>query len=162
MTEKKEASRAKETKKKEGRQHKERNRKGQEQAQKNGTEKKPGEESQGLDLESEDEEAKRDLEKNKEGETKDWESISGAADVLDEVKDVREELTILRAVLAQQQHVWQDLVGHDSQREDARGPTYTLHEVEEMINITDSIQKSVSLNAPYLTTIANWTRCTRS
>lgn len=162
MTEKKEASRAKETKKKEGRQREERNHTSQKRAQKNGTEKKPDEESQRLDPKSEEEEAKRDLEKNKEGETKDWESISGAADVLDEVKDVREELTILRAILAQQQHVWQDLVGHDSQREDARGPTYTLHEVEEMINITDSIQKSASLDAPHLMTIANLSRCTRS
>ncbi|KAM0817358.1 hypothetical protein AB5N19_03163 [Seiridium cardinale] len=73
-----------------------------------------------------------------------WESISEAADLLDEVKDILDELTILKALVTQQHSVWEELVGKPSESDNARGPNYTLRDIKEMINMADRIQDSVN------------------
>ncbi|KAF7902234.1 hypothetical protein EAF00_002137 [Botryotinia globosa] len=85
----------------------------------------------------------RSKEHNRNQETENWISISKAANLLDEIKDILDELTILKTLLTQQQHVWQELVGPEPERDSARGPTYTLHEIEEMIKMAERVQKSV-------------------
>lgn len=82
-------------------------------------------------------------EKEPKDETKNWASISEAANLLDEVKDIMDELTILKALISQQKHVWEDLVPKGSEQDDARGPNYTLREIEEMIKMADTVQRSV-------------------
>ena len=74
----------------------------------------------------------------------DWKSISDAADLLDEVKDIRDELTILKAILTQQDNVWSDVHKVPGQARTERRPHYMLTEINEMIEITDSIKSSVS------------------
>ncbi|KAK9791444.1 putative Heterokaryon incompatibility domain-containing protein [Seiridium cardinale] len=73
-----------------------------------------------------------------------WESISEAADLLDEVKDILDELTILKPLVTQQHSVWEELVGKPSESDNARGPNYTLRDIKEMINMADRIQDSVN------------------
>lgn len=86
----------------------------------------------------------RSEEQNHIQETQNWSSISEAANLLDEIKDILDELMILKTLLTQQQHVWKELVGPEPERDSARGPTYTLHEIEEMIKMAERVQKSVS------------------
>ncbi|KAI1174739.1 hypothetical protein F4777DRAFT_552834 [Nemania sp. FL0916] len=73
-----------------------------------------------------------------------WTSISRAADLLDEVKDILDELTILKTLVSQQSDVWNDLVGSDFEYSGARDPIYTLRTIEEMIKMTEKIQDSVN------------------
>ncbi|TGO50851.1 hypothetical protein BOTNAR_0377g00120 [Botryotinia narcissicola] len=82
-------------------------------------------------------------EHNRIQETENWNSISEAANLLDEIKDIQDELTILKTLLTQQQRIWQELVGPEPERDSARGPTYTLHEIEEMIKMAETVQKSL-------------------
>ncbi|THV52679.1 hypothetical protein BGAL_0072g00150 [Botrytis galanthina] len=84
----------------------------------------------------------RSEEHNHVQETQNWSSISEAANLLDEIKDILDELMILKTLLTQQQHVWKELVGPEPERDSARGPTYTLHEIEEMIKMAERLQKS--------------------
>ncbi|ETS77830.1 hypothetical protein PFICI_09892 [Pestalotiopsis fici W106-1] len=77
-------------------------------------------------------------------ETNKWALISLAAGLLDEVKDILDELTILKTLVTRQFNVWQELVGEGSRSRSARDPAYTLHGVQEMIEMTDRVQKSVS------------------
>ncbi|TGO08593.1 hypothetical protein BTUL_0201g00070 [Botrytis tulipae] len=76
-------------------------------------------------------------------ETKIWNSISEAIDDLDEIKDILDELMILKTLLTQQQHVWRELVEPEFERDSARGPTYTLYEIEKMIKMAEKVQKSM-------------------
>lgn len=80
---------------------------------------------------------------NLEQDTKDWTAINSAATLLDEVKDIRDELVILRFLVAQQENVWNGLTGATSNSRDARSPSFTADELDEMIKTTDTIQKSV-------------------
>ncbi|KAI0895375.1 hypothetical protein F4806DRAFT_469061 [Annulohypoxylon nitens] len=83
---------------------------------------------------------------NNNDEVKSWTSISEAAVLLDEVKDILDELTILKALVGQQQYVWQSLIGRDRnpEQDNARGPAYTLLEIDEMIKMTTTVQESVN------------------
>ncbi|KAI0418241.1 hypothetical protein F5X98DRAFT_386463 [Xylaria grammica] len=72
-----------------------------------------------------------------------WTSVSRAAALLDEVKDILDELMILKTLVTQQGHVWQDLVGNDLGPSNSRGPVHTLRAVTEMIEMADRIQASV-------------------
>lgn len=96
----------------------------------------------------------QDLEDKSEREHKyadrNWASISGAADLLDEVKDILDELTILKTLVTRQLDVWKDLVGDDPGSKNARGPAYTLRSVQEMIEMADRVQKSVIIGSPFL------------
>ncbi|KAI9040728.1 uncharacterized protein KD926_007809 [Aspergillus affinis] len=77
-------------------------------------------------------------------ENENWSSISKAADLLDEVKDIRDELTILKAILTQQDHVLADIQKSPLHPKSERRPHYMLTEVNEMIEITDTIKSSVN------------------
>lgn len=81
---------------------------------------------------------------NLEKDRKDWEAIKNAAELLDEVKDIRDELVILRFLVTQQEHVWNGLLGPNSDIDEGRSPSFTAHELDAMIQMTDTIQKSVS------------------
>jgi hypothetical protein len=74
---------------------------------------------------------------------KDWDAVHSAAELLDEVKDIRDELVILRFLVTQQEHVWSGLIGTDPDSHDARSPRFTGEELDDMIKMTDTIQKSV-------------------
>ncbi|KAF7533847.1 hypothetical protein G7054_g6717 [Neopestalotiopsis clavispora] len=74
---------------------------------------------------------------------KDWEAINKAAKLLDEVKDIREELVILKFLVVQQECVWSDLVGPNPDSHDARSPSFTANELDAMIQMTETIQKSI-------------------
>lgn len=79
-------------------------------------------------------------------ENENWASISKAADLLDEVKDIRDELTILKAILTQQDHVLADIQKTPLHPKSERRPHYMLTEINEMIEITDTIKSSVSIS----------------
>ncbi|KAI1419254.1 hypothetical protein F5Y12DRAFT_278246 [Xylaria sp. FL1777] len=85
----------------------------------------------------------KNIESYEEDNSNNWASISSAADLLDEVKDILDELMILKTLVSQQGSVWQDLVGNDPKRDNARGPAYTLRTIEEMIKMADRVQVSV-------------------
>ncbi|PLB53435.1 hypothetical protein P170DRAFT_130060 [Aspergillus steynii IBT 23096] len=74
----------------------------------------------------------------------DWEPISKAADLLDEVKDIRDELTILKAILTQQDNIWTDVHKSPNNPKSERRPHYMLTEINEMIEIIDNIKSSVN------------------
>ncbi|KAH8424345.1 uncharacterized protein LDX57_002096 [Aspergillus melleus] len=76
-------------------------------------------------------------------ENENWASISKAADLLDEVKDIRDELTILKAILTQQDHVLADIQRSPLHPNSERRSHYMLTEINEMIEITDTIKSSV-------------------
>ncbi|OJJ50553.1 hypothetical protein ASPZODRAFT_206942 [Penicilliopsis zonata CBS 506.65] len=80
---------------------------------------------------------------NQQEETQNWQSISKAATVLNEVKDVLDELNILRAALMQQQSVWNELFKGGAELKSERAPTYTIQQIDEMTKITEAIQLSV-------------------
>ncbi|KAI0171111.1 hypothetical protein BJ166DRAFT_212861 [Pestalotiopsis sp. NC0098] len=75
---------------------------------------------------------------------KDWNAINRAATLLEDVKDIRDELVILRFLVARQESVWNGLMGSTLDNHDARSPTFTANELDEMIKTTDTIQKSVN------------------
>ncbi|KAK6080933.1 hypothetical protein SCUP234_05031 [Seiridium cupressi] len=69
-----------------------------------------------------------------------------AADLLDEVKDILDELTILKALVTQQESVWEDLMGQDSEPENARRPIYVLRDIEEMISKCGLEQNGINID----------------
>lgn len=82
-------------------------------------------------------------------EHEDWKAIYEA--VLREVKDIQDELHMLKAVVADQVSVWKTLTGKkDNSRSRVennsimeRGPLDILEELEEMTRLVDSIETSV-------------------
>ncbi|KAI9746377.1 MAG: hypothetical protein M1818_000090 [Claussenomyces sp. TS43310] len=85
-----------------------------------------------------------------------YESISDAAHLLEEVKDIRDELSILKSVLRHQKTVWDILFQpHPGGDDDAgnsdrqwkndqqRSPDWTIEEIEEMDRSATRIQDSV-------------------
>lgn len=70
--------------------------------------------------------------------------IQSTAELLDEAKDILEELTILRVLLTQQEDVWKRLVSQEVQDNKTHGPGVIINELSEMINRSNSIHKSVS------------------
>ncbi|KAK6084042.1 hypothetical protein SCUP515_01737 [Seiridium cupressi] len=91
-------------------------------------------------------EKKQNTEVGRKQETKNWTSISKAADLLDEVKDILDELTILKALVTQQESVWEDLMGQDSEPENARRPIYVLRDIEEMISKCGLEQNGINID----------------
>ncbi|KAF3013684.1 hypothetical protein E8E14_000401 [Neopestalotiopsis sp. 37M] len=71
--------------------------------------------------------------------------IQTTAELLDEVKDILEELTILKVLLKQQQDVWERLVGQEAKDNKARGPSVIINDLGEMINRSNAIHQSASL-----------------
>ena len=74
--------------------------------------------------------------KGLDGDMDEWSTSKEAAVLLDEVKDIREELVILRSLLSQQEHVLETLSTNETDR-------FTANELDEMIKLTDTIQGSV-------------------
>ena len=79
----------------------------------------------------------------------DWKSISQAAELLEEVKDIRDELNILRTLVTQQKAVWQGLIGTPARVKDERDPTDMISQINEMDNTAKAIQVSVSYYLSY-------------
>ncbi|KAL9616712.1 MAG: hypothetical protein Q9160_008432 [Pyrenula sp. 1 TL-2023] len=77
-------------------------------------------------------------------EMEDWDSIKKAAELLEEVKDIRDELNILKTLLTHQEHVWHDLIGRASGTEDSKGPADIIEEIKEMDKISEAIHASVN------------------
>ncbi|KAL4957033.1 hypothetical protein BDW69DRAFT_181044 [Aspergillus filifer] len=87
---------------------------------------------------------KTEASKYKQG-SDDWSSIFEAAKLLHEVKDIREELSILESLLKQQSSVWKAITNLNAgQSAGAKGPEDLLEEIKEMCKNTEIIQKSVS------------------
>ncbi|KAJ5760452.1 hypothetical protein N7520_007608 [Penicillium odoratum] len=84
-------------------------------------------------------------------EKKDWNAIYDAALLLKEVKDIRDELNMIKMVLTQQKLVWEELLGQGGQMSQAmknslgteRNLADILKEVVEMDSIAETIQTSV-------------------
>ncbi|OTB03638.1 hypothetical protein M426DRAFT_173923 [Hypoxylon sp. CI-4A] len=64
--------------------------------------------------------------------------------LLNEVKDILDELIILKEILVQQKDVWRILIGITWEQDIARGPEYMLREIDKMINSATTVQKSVN------------------
>ena len=84
-------------------------------------------------------------------ELKDWISIYNAALLLEEVKDIRDELNMIKTVLTQQKVVWEGLLGQGGKMSQAmksrmgteRNLADILEEIIEMDKIAGTIQTSV-------------------
>ena len=73
-----------------------------------------------------------------------FESINGAFKLLEEIKDIRDELNILHTVLKHQKQVWDDLSSYDPQGIGFKGPDYIISSLEEMDVMSERIQAAVS------------------
>lgn len=77
-------------------------------------------------------------------ENQDWAAINRAAKLLDEVKDIREEIIMLQALLFQQQRVWRKLVPKNQPNfEDMRGIDLIVQDMKELGDMAQNIQQSV-------------------
>jgi hypothetical protein len=79
-----------------------------------------------------------------------FESINGASKLLEEIKDIGDELNILRTVLKQQKQVWDDLSSYDPQGIGFKGPDYIISSLEEMDVMSGRIQDAVSRLLDYV------------
>ena len=75
--------------------------------------------------------------------TSPYASISVAAHLLEEVKDIRDELNILKSLLRHQKTVWDDLFRVSAKNDRRRSPDYAMEEIEEMDRSAKRIQDSV-------------------
>ncbi|ETS81870.1 hypothetical protein PFICI_06872 [Pestalotiopsis fici W106-1] len=73
----------------------------------------------------------------------DWKTINSAATLLDEVKDIRDELMIMRLLVTQQEGVLKGLMGPDPKSRKMQSLSFIVNELDNMVKTTDSIQKSV-------------------
>ncbi|ETS85690.1 hypothetical protein PFICI_03715 [Pestalotiopsis fici W106-1] len=71
-------------------------------------------------------------------------AIQTTAELLDEVKDILEELTILKGLVKQQQNVWERFVDKDLRSSNSRGPGAVYEKVTEMIDTSHSIHQAVN------------------
>ncbi|KAI1986702.1 hypothetical protein LOZ53_004600 [Ophidiomyces ophidiicola] len=79
-----------------------------------------------------------------EQEVSDWDAICTAACLLHDVRGIRNELTIFRALVVQQKLAWDCLVSKGFLKaSDTDGPDYILRELDRMCGMTDNIKKSV-------------------
>lgn len=109
----------------------------------------------------------------------DYKSISEATDLLVEVKDIRDELDILRTLLIQQKTVWDTLNSESIQRRDVipesinprklvkkpsdgNGPDELLGDINKMDDAAKRIQESVCCSPATIITCAHNDRSTIS
>ncbi|KAI1942887.1 hypothetical protein LOZ12_005412 [Ophidiomyces ophidiicola] len=79
-----------------------------------------------------------------EQEVSDWDAICTAACLLHDVRGIRNELTIFRALVVQQKLAWDGLLSKGFLKaSDTDGPDYILRELDRMCGMTDNIKKSV-------------------
>lgn len=76
-------------------------------------------------------------------ETNDWTVIHHATMLLSAVNDIRDELGILNLLVAQQQHVWNDLLGQNLDDHDTGVASKIVGELDDMIQTADTILQSV-------------------
>jgi len=73
-------------------------------------------------------------------------SIVHAADLLEEVKDIRDELNILKAIVAHQKKVWAELDENELKDNSSKGAAYFINlEIEEMDKQATRVQSAVNL-----------------
>lgn len=84
------------------------------------------------------------------GEELTFKSVLKAAVQLQHIKDIRDELNMLKSVVTQQKKAWDDLLGEESDNVDARTSAntrspadYTIANIEEMDKAASRIQVSV-------------------
>ncbi|KAH8802534.1 hypothetical protein F5884DRAFT_738128 [Xylogone sp. PMI_703] len=94
---------------------------------------------------------KKSNEEQHEDQKKEYESIKKAMDLLLEVKDIRDELSILNYLLIQQQSVWEKLLelpikdySASKEAEKWKGPGLALKDIAKMDKFARSIQDSVN------------------
>jgi Mg2+ and Co2+ transporter CorA len=94
------------------------------------------------------------------GQLNDYDSISKATRLLEEVKDIRDELSILKFLLKQQNYVWKQLVDESYKKpksEESRGPAHVVNEIDEMDKMAERIQDSVRISSfPTAKSIVNF------
>ncbi|KAL9109115.1 MAG: hypothetical protein Q9227_006206 [Pyrenula ochraceoflavens] len=81
---------------------------------------------------------------NKALETEDGKAISNAADLLEEVKDIRDELNILKTLLAQQNAVWEGLFSPSPDTREEKNLVDAINAINEMLEMSATIQQSVN------------------
>ena len=72
-------------------------------------------------------------------------SIQKAANHLKEIKDIRDELNILKAILTHQKKVWDELHDVPSEGDGLKGPAYNINEIEEMDMQANRVQNAVGI-----------------
>lgn len=84
------------------------------------------------------------------GEELTFKSILKAAIQLQHIKDIRDELNMLKSIVTQQKKAWDDLLAEESNNVDARTSSntrspadYTITNIEEMDKAASRIQESV-------------------
>ncbi|KAG4433881.1 hypothetical protein IFR05_010640 [Cadophora sp. M221] len=97
--------------------------------------KQNGKAKKGNDVDAE-EKAKQQVKQN-------FESIKEASARLKDIKDIRDELNMLKAVLAQQKSVWNELCGITVDTGELKGPAYAINNIVEMDNHAGRVQDAV-------------------
>ncbi|KAI1752545.1 hypothetical protein F4782DRAFT_122758 [Xylaria castorea] len=59
-------------------------------------------------------------------------SIQKASELLKQIKDIRDELNMLKSVLTQQKSVWNELHDRQAGEHNLRGPAYAINDIDEM------------------------------
>ncbi|KAE8449130.1 hypothetical protein EG329_008514 [Mollisiaceae sp. DMI_Dod_QoI] len=88
--------------------------------------------------------ADADLEVQAEEQVKEnFHSIKDASALLKEIKDIRDELNMLKAVLTQQKSVWNELHDPQTEKDNLRGPAYAINNIVEMDKQAERVQDAV-------------------
>ena len=77
-----------------------------------------------------------------------FESIKEASARLKDIKDIRDELNMLKAVLMQQQSVRNELYGITAEAGELSGAAYAINNIIEMDNHAGRVQEAVRINSP--------------
>ncbi|KAJ8133086.1 hypothetical protein O1611_g544 [Lasiodiplodia mahajangana] len=70
-------------------------------------------------------------------------SIQKASELLKQIKDIRDELNMLKSILTQQKGVWNELRDTQSEEHNLRGPAYAINSVDEMDAQAARVQSAV-------------------
>ncbi|KAI0196319.1 hypothetical protein EV127DRAFT_128538 [Xylaria flabelliformis] len=70
-------------------------------------------------------------------------SIQKASELLKQIKDIRDELNMLKSVLIQQKSVWNELHDLQSGEHNLRGPAYAINSIDEMDAQAARVQSAV-------------------
>ncbi|KAI8624006.1 hypothetical protein F5Y19DRAFT_342820 [Xylariaceae sp. FL1651] len=70
-------------------------------------------------------------------------SIQKASELLNQIKDIRDELNMLKSVLTQQKSVWNELHDRRAGKHNLRGPAYAINNIDEMDTQATRVQDAV-------------------
>jgi hypothetical protein len=101
-----------------------------------------GLEGKGEGKESQNQSKNQDIDKHVE---ENFGSIKDASILLQEIKDTRDELNILKAVLMHQNKVWNEIHETESETAELKGPAYMINEIEEMDKQAQRVQNAVGI-----------------